>query len=46
MVEFIEDKRIFPNVKVIFDCREDVEEKTKWLANRCNSIGGSEILWL
>ncbi|KEI16865.1 hypothetical protein Z959_08525 [Clostridium novyi B str. ATCC 27606] len=43
MVEFIEDKRIFPNVKVIFDCREDDEERTKWLANRCNSIGGSEI---
>ncbi|CAM2998968.1 lambda-exonuclease family protein [Hathewaya histolytica] len=43
MAEFIEDKKLFPNVKAIFDCREDDEERTKWLSNRCNSIGGSEI---
>lgn len=43
MVEFIEDKNLFPNVKVIFDAREDNEERTKWLNQRGNSIGGSEI---
>ncbi|HBJ2602324.1 TPA: YqaJ viral recombinase family protein [Clostridium botulinum] len=43
MVEFIEDKNLFPNVKVIFDAREDNEERTKWLSQRGNSIGGSEI---
>lgn len=43
MVEFIEDKNLFPNAKVIFDAREDNEERTQWLANRRNSIGGSEI---
>ncbi len=43
MVEFIEDKNLFPNVKVIFDAREDNEERTKWLSQRDNSIGGSEI---
>lgn len=43
MVEFIEDKKLFPNVKVIFDAREDNEERTKWLSKRGNSIGGSEI---
>ncbi|ACQ52820.1 YqaJ viral recombinase family protein [Clostridium botulinum] len=43
MVEFIEDKNLFPNVKVIFDTRKDDEARTKWLSQRCNSIGGSEI---
>ncbi|NFL76694.1 endonuclease [Clostridium sporogenes] len=43
MVEFIEDKNLFPNVKVIFDSREDDEARTQWLSQRGNSIGGSEI---
>ncbi len=43
MVQFIEDKNLFPNVKVIFDSREDDEARTQWLSQRCNSIGGSEI---
>ncbi len=43
MVEFIEDKNLFPNIKVIFDTRKDDEARTKWLSQRCNSIGGSEI---
>ncbi|AWZ48345.1 endonuclease [Clostridiaceae bacterium 14S0207] len=43
MVEFIEDKNLFSNVKVIFDAREDDEARTQWLNQRCNSIGGSEI---
>ncbi|MCY6957924.1 YqaJ viral recombinase family nuclease [Clostridium brassicae] len=43
MVEFIEDKNLFPNVKVIFDTRTDDEARTQWLSQRCNSIGGSEI---
>lgn len=43
MVGVIEDKNLFSNVKVIFDCREDDEARTQWLSQRCNSIGGSEI---
>lgn len=43
MVDFIEDKELFKNAKVVFDTREDSEERTKWLSLRCNSIGGSEI---
>ncbi|MHB9937948.1 endonuclease [Clostridium sporogenes] len=43
MVEFIEDKNSFTNVKAIFDCRKDDESRTQWLSQRCNSIGGSEI---
>lgn len=44
MVNFIEDKELFKNTaKVIFDCRVDDKERTKWLLQRCNSIGGSEI---
>jgi len=43
MVEFIEDKKLFPNVKVIFDCRKDDEARTTWLSTRGKSIGGSEI---
>lgn len=43
MAEFIEDKNLFKTAKVVFDSRKDDEERTKWLANRCNSIGGSEI---
>lgn len=40
----IEDKELFSETaKVIFDTREDNEERSRWLANRCNSIGGSEI---
>lgn len=42
-VKFIEDKDLFPGAKVIFDTREDDEERTKWLETRTNSIGGSEI---
>lgn len=43
MIEFIEDKKLFPDVKIVFDTREDDESRTKWLNQRCNSIGGSEI---
>lgn len=43
MVEFIEDKSLFKTAKVVFDSREDDEVRSKWLASRCNSIGGSEI---
>lgn len=43
MIEFIEDRNLFPNVKIVFDTREDDEERNKWLSQRCNSIGGSEI---
>ena len=43
MVEFIEDKDLFPSVKIVFDTREDDEARTKWLSQRDNSIGGSEI---
>lgn len=43
MVEYIEDKKLFPNVKVVFDSREDDEARTIWLSTRGNSIGGSEI---
>lgn len=42
-VKFIENRDLFKNAKVIFDAREDSEERTKWLSIRCNSIGGSEI---
>jgi putative phage-type endonuclease len=44
MVEILEDRELFKNhAKVIFDAREDDEARTKWLENRTNSIGGSEI---
>ncbi|EPY6430854.1 YqaJ viral recombinase family nuclease [Clostridium sporogenes] len=43
MVQFIEDKTLFSNVKVIFDAREDDEARSTWLSTRGNSIGGSEI---
>lgn len=43
MVGYIEDKELFPNARVIFDTREDSEERDKWLELRSNSIGGSEI---
>ena len=43
MVDFIEDRELFKTAKVVFDTREDSEERTKWLSLRCNSIGGSEI---
>lgn len=42
-VKFIENRDLFPSAKVIFDTREDDEERTKWLETRTNSIGGSEI---
>ena len=43
MVEFIEDRELFKTAKVVFDTREDSEERTNWLSMRGNSIGGSEI---
>ncbi|ENK0558524.1 YqaJ viral recombinase family protein [Clostridium botulinum] len=43
MVEFIEDKNLFHNVKVIFDSRKDDKARTEWISQRGNSIGGSEI---
>jgi putative phage-type endonuclease len=43
MVEFIEDRELFKNAKVVFDSREDDEERSEWLRIRANSIGGSEI---
>ncbi|WP_027633353.1 YqaJ viral recombinase family protein [Clostridium hydrogeniformans] len=43
MIEFIENKSLFPSVKIVFDTRKDNEERTQWLNQRCNSIGGSEI---
>jgi putative phage-type endonuclease len=42
-VKFIENRKLFPSARVIFDTRKDDEERTKWLENRTNSIGGSEI---
>lgn len=43
MVEFVEDRNLFETAKVVFDSREDDEARNKWLSQRCNSIGGSEI---
>lgn len=43
MVEFIEDRELFKTAKVVFDTREDSEERTNWLSMRGNTIGGSEI---
>ncbi|MDB1923356.1 lambda-exonuclease family protein [Clostridium tertium] len=43
MIGMIEDRNLFKSAKVIFDTREDSEERDKWLSIRCNSIGGSEI---
>jgi putative phage-type endonuclease len=44
IVEVIEDKKLFNNTaKVIFDTREDTEDRTTWLETRTKSIGGSEI---
>lgn len=42
-VQYIENKDLFSNAKVIFDTREDTEDRKTWLSTRCNSIGGSEI---
>lgn len=42
-VGVIENKNLFPNVNIIFDTREDSEDRQAWLNQRCNSIGGSEI---
>lgn len=43
MIENIENKDLFPTVKIVFDTREDDAVRTKWLSQRCSSIGGSEI---
>lgn len=42
-VKIVENKDIFPFAEVVFDTREDSEDREKWLSQRCNSIGGSEI---
>lgn len=42
-VKFIENRDLFSTAKVIFDSREDTEDRKTWLSTRCNSIGGSEI---
>lgn len=43
-VRVIEDKELFSKTaKVIFDSREDSEDRKIWLETRTNSIGGSEI---
>ncbi|WP_243129484.1 lambda-exonuclease family protein [Clostridium sp. HBUAS56017] len=42
-VKVIENKDIFPTAKVVFDSREDSEDRKHWLEQRVNSIGGSEI---
>lgn len=42
-VKFVENQDLFPFAKIVFDTREDDEERDRWLAQRCNSIGGSEI---
>lgn len=43
MVEFIEDRNLFKTARVVFDSREDDEARNKWISQRGNSIGGSEI---
>lgn len=44
MVEYIEDKNLFKeHARVIFDSREDTEDRAQWLSTRVHSIGGSEI---
>lgn len=44
MVEIIEDKKLFKDhAKIVFDTREDSEERDKWLSMRSSSLGGSEI---
>lgn len=43
-VEVIEDRELFnKTAKVIFDSREDSEDRKIWLETRGNSLGGSEI---
>lgn len=42
-VKFIENQDLFTPAEVVFDTREDSEDRTKWLSQRTNSIGGSEI---
>lgn len=42
-VKYIENKNLFSTAEVIFDTREDTEDRKTWLSTRCNSIGGSEI---
>lgn len=43
MVEVIEDRNLFENVKIVFDPRTDDEERKQWLSMRGNSVGGSEV---
>lgn len=43
MVEIIEDRNLFKSAKVIFDTREDSEDREKWHKQRSTTIGGSEI---
>ncbi|MBU3102952.1 YqaJ viral recombinase family protein [Clostridium gasigenes] len=43
-VKFIESKDLFNNTaKVVFDTREDSEDREKWHKQRSTTIGGSEI---
>ncbi len=42
-VKFIENQDLFASAEVVFDTREDSEDRIKWLSQRINSIGGSEI---
>lgn len=43
MIPLIENENLFLNAKVIFDTREDDEERSNWISERCKSIGGSDI---
>jgi len=43
MIGIIETRELFKTAKVVFDSREDDEARNKWLSQRGNSIGGSEI---
>lgn len=42
-VKFIENTDLFPTAEIVFDSRKDDEARSRWLSNRTNSIGGSEI---
>lgn len=44
MVDVLNDLELFSkSARVIFDTREDENERAEWLSHRTNSIGGSEI---
>lgn len=43
MVGMIEDRNLFKSAKVVFDTREDSEDREKWHKQRSTTIGGSEI---